>query len=716
MGYIGEWIRYGGIFLGLLAVIFIPSYAALRFLRMPRLSSIALAPSWTFAIVGIATIVFHDVGIGWNLASFVLVSSLVVLICALAWHHLPSSMSKDRQPYENSKKYQRSVVGAAALVMVILVVPMMMRMDPNVPSWGPDPMFHYNGVNNILTTENASMFGAMDTNHGVRVTNTDYPSVWHGIVSLVASVGNIVPAAHMLTFVITPIIWVLGMTYLGIAALPHHRLAALFVPIMLLVFPVFPAYLAVTKGFWPNSLALAATPAVIGAAIASYHRYRWSVNGQSVHLIAAYTAVVGVGTVGVTATHPSIIFSLVWVSIPTIIVAIARFVNSKLAHLPRKQRIGAGILTGVALSLPPLVLLAIPRVRVYLSREFQWGWEDIPERLVFSFVAWPVGKNPIVLAIVFAVVIGALAIALAKVFRHRHLHWIGYAWGIQTLLILGGYFPLGPLTAVAGLWYHDMYRLFSVQAIFLALLYSLAAAEVLNWFARKIFDRDEKETDVRQLGLLRRHPVFIAFVSTVLVVGLSSVSFVFKARTAYADAKPRFGEEHILNSREELELIENLDELIPPGSVVLGDPTTGIVYAPAYSRVNSVFSQVNQRGMDVDGNVLANNFRSIEYDPRVCTILNKYGIGYYYEDTPITYQNIDRSKHMPGLYDVDTSNGYFDLVAEVDGARVWKISGCPGEMRESAWWHLRPRRLPLLQPPLLPPSGMPQPVVANGGE
>lgn len=711
MGYIGAWIAHGGLLLGLLAVIFIPGYIALRFLRMPRFSSLALAPSWTFAIIGIATIIFNDVGIVWNFASFALASFVVILICALAWHHLPRSLNADKAPYGDSKKYQWSVAGVPTLVTFILVVPIMKRMDPNVPSWGPDPMFHYNGVTSVLITGNASMFGAMNTNHGIRITDTAYPSVWHGIISLVSSVGNIVPAAHMLTFVVIPIIWVIGMTYLGMMAFPYRRLAALFAPITLVLFPVFPAYLTVTKGFWPNSLALAATPAVIGAALAAYHRYRWDRSGHALQILAAYAVAVGLGTVGVTATHPSIIFSLVWVSGPMIIVATISFIRNQLGHLSGKKRIAAGMLAAVAMLLPVLALLSIPRVRLYLGREFNWLWQDVPDRLVFTLAAWPVGKNPLVLAIATIGLIVVLSIGLRIVARHRHLHWIGYGWVMQTLLILGSYFPLGVLTAVAGLWYHDVYRQFSVQAIFLALIYSLAAAEVATWFANKAFDHKASEPAASQQRLLQTHPKFVSLVAGVLVICLAGGSFVYKARTSYADAKPRFGEEQILNSREELELIENLDELIPSGSVVLGDPTTGIVCAPAHAHVYSVFSQVNLRNLDFDGNVLANNFRSIEYDPRVCSVLNKYGIEYYYEDTPIMYQGADRSERMPGLYDVDTSNGYFDLVAEADGARLWKISGCPGEMSEPRWWYLRPRRLPLLQPPFRPASGMPQPII-----
>ena len=123
--------------------------------------------------------------------------------------------------------------------------------------------------------------------------------------------------------------------------------------------------------------------------------------------------------------------------------------------------------------------------------------------------------------------------------------------------------------------------------------------------------------------------------------------------------------------------------------------------APAWTMaIDSVFFSIVVRNVDVEGKILANGLRSIEYDPRVCQVLNAYGINYYYEDAPITYQGINGAESVPGLHSVDTSNGYFHLVAEVDGARLWQITGCPGRAEAPNWWNVRDRRLSVIQPPL----------------
>lgn len=699
MGYLTDWVGYSGLFIAFIAVLFIPGYIALRLLRLPRFGSLAMAPSWTLAIVGIGAIFLKDVSIGWFRASFALLALIVILVAALAWHHIPRSFETSKAPYGAFPRRNKALAfGVVTVVILVLIVPIMIRMDPNVPNWGPDPMFHYNGVNSVLIRKDASMFGAMDTNHGIRIKDTVYPAVWHGIVGLVASIGNIVPASHMLTFVVTPLVWIIGMTYLGVTALPHHRLASLFVPVMLIAFPAFPGYLTVTKGFWPNSLALAATPAVIGGAIAAYHRYKWDEKKSARDIFGVALIAVAVGVVGVTATHPSTLFSLVWVTTPTAILVTARFIREQLRVMTRNKWVIGGVLAVFALGAVAVVLASIPKIRSFLGRELPRGWEDLPERLVSALANWPVGKNPILLAGVGIVIVAALVIGLRVVVRHRHLHWIGLAWGMQMLIILGGYFPLGILTSLAGLWYHDMYRLFSVQAIFLALILALAVAEVIGWVSKRLTNRELERTIEGQANFVHAQPALVAASALALVIGLAGATFLYKKPTVYADAEPRFGEDEILNSREELEFIANLDQYVPSGSIIVGDPTTGVVYAPAYGVVNTVFAQVNLRGVDVDGNILANDFRSIEYDPRVCQILTGYGIRYYYEDDPINYQNVDRSERMPGLYNVDTAGDMFELVEEVDGARLWQIT-CPGDMEDPSWWSIRDRMRTIIAPP-----------------
>lgn len=701
MGYLGTWVGYAGLFLALMAVVFLPGYIALRFLRFPRFGSFALAPAWTMAIVGIGAIVLNEGDVGWNRASFVLLSVLVILICAIVRPHVSAVFGADRAPYgAYPRKTTVVAIGLPVAVLLVMLAPILILMDPTVPSWSPDPMFHYNGVNAVLLRENASMFGTMDTNHGIRVAGTVYPSVWHGIVSLVASTGTIVPASHVLAFMVIPIIWVVAMSYLAAKALPYHPIAAMLVPVMLLAFPIFPGYLTVVNGLWPNSLALAATPAVMGAVAAAYHRYRWGGKQNAKEILLLSAAVVAVGVVGVAAAHPSTAFTLGWIAIPAVIMVVVHAMRQRLNAMQGRKGILLTVLVVLAMVAALALAFSSSIVRDYLGRSIPRGWDDVPARLVSALAVWPVGRNPIVLAGASIIMVSAIVIGLRVVIRRRHLYWIALAWVMQTLLILGALFPLGPLTSVAGLWYHNAYRLFAVQVIFLALILALAASEVIGWLSRFATKGAPARSMSAQADVIVRRPAFVGGMAAALIVVLFGASFVYNKPTVYAQAKPKFGADQILKSRAELDFIAHLDDYIPKRSIVVGDPTSGIAYAPAFGPIDSVFSSIVVRNVDVEGKILANGLRSIEYDPRVCQVLNAYGINYYYEDAPITYQGINGAESVPGLHSVDTSNGYFHLVAEVDGARLWQITGCPGRAEAPNWWNVRDRRLPVIQPPL----------------
>ena len=136
-------------------------------------------------------------------------------------------------------------------------------MDPYFPASLSDPMFHYNGINAVMNTGNASMFGAMDWNYGLRVLDVTYPSVWHALAALIASPTVVVEVAHVLSYLVTPVIFLVGMTTLGAEVFPLRRLMTVLTPLAAAGFVAFPDYMTVGKGFWPNSLALALFPGVL---------------------------------------------------------------------------------------------------------------------------------------------------------------------------------------------------------------------------------------------------------------------------------------------------------------------------------------------------------------------------------------------------------------------------------------------------------------------
>ncbi len=149
-------------------------------------------------------------------------------------------------------------------------------------------MFHYNGINAVLTTGDASMFGAMDWNHGLRVLDVTYPAVWHALAALVAAPTAVIEVAHVLSYLVTPgHLPGGGMTCLGAEVFPRRRrMVILTPPLVAAGFVAFPDYMAVGKSFWPNALALALFPGVLAlgyAAVLDMSRGGLARNGGAIH-------------------------------------------------------------------------------------------------------------------------------------------------------------------------------------------------------------------------------------------------------------------------------------------------------------------------------------------------------------------------------------------------------------------------------------------------
>ena len=123
-------------------------------------------------------------------------------------------------------------------------------------------------------------------------------------------------------------------------------------------------------------------------------------------------------------------------------------------------------------------------------------------------------------------------------------------------------------------------------------------------------------------------------------------------------------------TEEELELVGRLDEVLPEGTVVVGDPDSGAGWA-------SLFSGVDQfQGLRIpsyyEQAYLGRNFDAILEDPLVCEIIKENNIvGFIQSDSP--------SRQFEGRYvgynNVDVEDG-FDLLLEVGDARLYEIVAC----------------------------------------
>ena len=125
-----------------------------------------------------------------------------------------------------------------------------------------------------------------------------------------------------------------------------------------------------------------------------------------------------------------------------------------------------------------------------------------------------------------------------------------------------------------------------------------------------------------------------------------------------------------------LDMMATLPGLLPEDAVVLGDPQAGAMYSQVIGQRWAYFPQLSLMNSDAETQeMITENFDRINEDPQVCEAVRAAGITHFISNPDGAYYGTMRSDRMPGLYGVDTSEG-FELVAEGGGARLYKITAC----------------------------------------
>lgn len=690
MAYLQAWMSTLPLLVALLVVLYLPGLLVLRLADVRRNLSFGVAPAVTCGLAGVGGILLDLLGVPWNLGSFLAIT-LAACALVLAYRrvlgrservHLPIGGEVATSRWSASQRL--AVVGAIVLAVLFHWIPILNVVDPYFPSSLSDPMFHYNGINAVLNTGNASMFGAMEWNYGLRVLEVTYPSVWHALAALVATPTAVIEVAHVLSYLVTPVIFLVGMTSLGAEVFPLRRLMTVLTPLVAAGFVAFPDYMTVGKGFWPNSLALALFPGVLAlAAAVVLDIARGRLDRHLVRYVGSVLVLLAAAA-GLVLAHPTFVFTPLWVGAPVIVVILVRLLRRLWRVWPRRRFATISLVAAVAAGTTLAAVLTHPQVQAALSRPVIGEWEGFLPRVTSTLVLWPASRNALVLVALAAFYGGATLVGGLLAARAPRARWALAAWIMQTVLILGVYFPLPLLSRISGLWYSDVYRLFAVQVVFLPLLLSIALGALWSTDGGH---GEERLSLPRFLAPVRgRTGRILARIAVVVFVATHLALGAFMARfSAYAPAGPSIGERAIIGSEAELELLGDLHELVPEGSVILGDSLSGIGYAPVLSDVDSVFTQVSARSLDLDGNYLAENFEDIHEDPVVCDIIRHYGITHYYADDAVKYEGELRDLSLPGLYGVDTSTGFTEVVSAGD-ATLWRIDACGDVEPRADWW------------------------------
>jgi hypothetical protein len=279
--------------------------------------------------------------------------------------------------------------------------------------------------------------------------------------------------------------------------------------------------------------------------------------------------------------------------------------------------------------------------------------------------AWQVVSQSWLTGVGATVTFPAVLLAAAVLFgavagwRLPRTRWIVIAYAALALLYVLAAGTDDVVTKLAtALWYKDKFRLSSVLPVLgvpLATLGVVAAARVLRRRRRQ------------GVAVAAAWTVAATSALTLALTGVSgSVATVFHL--------PERDAEQEVVSRAQADFFARLDEIVPEGERVLGDPWDGSAWTLAFGSREPVFPHVNGQ-WDPARVTLAWQLAEIEQNPAVCEALDGLRVRYLVF-APHAFGGGDPAgNHFPGPHQAVEAGLFTEVASEAD-TRLYRIDQC----------------------------------------
>lgn len=635
-----------------LLFLFLPGYLLARLAKISRFLSLGAAPAISCAMSGLTALILHFTPLPYNLGTF-LISALLMLGLAtlIARFSLPLFQVPPLSPVVLCLL---PLVSAIGLLSFFVALPF-----AEAPAQNGDGLFHLNAVALMQDTGDAGPLGVLATMVNRHQPGYFYPSGWHSLVVLVASLLPTDLANNACLGVMVGPVLVAGFASLS------HQLASRFttrtgavvlgISVLSQLGVFFPARIGIYFAIYPFAFTLALFPGVWALWLAAPGRQWWKHWSWIVILLA--------GVCGMVLAHPSMLipFSLVVLGqgLAQLIVstrkAELRFGSWFARGLPRDFRVLQGMwvvwICGIA------VLLAFfftPQVRGMSRFSREEGSRSQTLIDLASGTTWFSMINP------WTVTFSILAV-LGSIMAWRHVETLGVALGFPVFVGLTAFAagPEGRLRALTGFWYKDPGRLAAIAFVF-----ALAAVAVMAGFMSRLL---EKLAHLwAQVGTL----LWVAYLGVGILLIMPNLQRVYQE-----GLHPNQLTHNPWVTQSEYAFIRKNALKLPPGSTVIGDPDNGAGFFQLFNRNRAFLPFGNRSSMSEAQLYLADHFREIDSNPEVCRLINQEGIGYFYEDAPF-HPNREYGHDFPGFYHVPSSSR-LQLEATHRKARLWRIDCTP---------------------------------------
>ncbi|MCC3267164.1 hypothetical protein LJ752_14070 [Arthrobacter sp. zg-Y786] len=628
------------------------------------------------SILAVSAVVAPFLGLGWNPLTVIIGTLIAVLLTVLVrfvlgrlgWPATDDAAAARhsagvRSAGSSGSRRSIAVREATGLAAVALAAGFIgwrliqVFQLPGLISQTADNIFHLNVVRYMQEIDSGSALTA----GGVQGAGAGfYPGVWHSVVALVADTTGVgIPeSANSVNIVIGAILWPLGAVFCARVLFGNRPLIMFGAAVASSAFSAYP-YLLVDWGvIYPNfyAMSLVLPAAALGALILGQAKSRTA--GVGLLLWLALLACPGLAL-----THPNSLLTLMVVLLPLALTAYTCWVGPGLrgAGASGRTRIGYALAGIAGLGVFSAAWVALRPLPV---SDFANTWQP------YETSAQAVGEVLLTthgnLDAAYATAILVVA-AAAALLREKTVRWYLASYLLAALLFV---FAAGvensPLrTFLTGGWYDDQNRLAAALAVLAVPLAAKGAAVVADFLARGL----------RRMRIPARAGTAVAAV--VVLAALFLISQDATVRPAVQQAAKRYSldPESDIMSTNELALFEEIDDIVPEGATVAGNPWDGSAWVYMVSGRTVLFPHV-QTTMTPEREIIASSLNTAASNPEVCEAVEELDVEYAVTSGELIYLPGNPQNEMyPGLTGLDTAPG-FEKVAEVGAASLFRITAC----------------------------------------
>ncbi|SDZ75033.1 hypothetical protein SAMN02910418_00109 [Bowdeniella nasicola] len=618
---------------------------------MPRtrpVFAVAQAPAWTLGVVAVLSFLEPLLPFTWGLIPFI---GATLLVAGIAWtirRAVEGTWHTSWDAWKNARDYR--YVGFAAVVWLIVILPIVLTSDATLPVQGGDSNYHYNQLWLMEKTGEASPLLSNATMAGVDPTPWFYPNTWHALLSLVTVGPMDALSVVNAMLVVTPALFLLGTAAFTVVVADTGRayvwglVAATFAPLALL-------RLQLATTLWPFVLAFSVIPGLLAAIVPELQPL------QSRRVLRTL-AIFALPLFGIFAVHPSV---LLVISLPIFVIVVATLLRRGYVGIHRgekKRSIGAVLLAAALVAAAYLFIILPGPQRYYFGRFPNVDWSGIPRKLFVSTAMFlPGGGAYAVLFYLGVCIITAAGIVLLW---KKRKYALLLAWFSQWLIVVASYLPIKGVSNLTALYYNHPNRAEFAAAIYFVPMAGYLFYEIAGWAGER--------------WSWKNAPRVESVLAMVLVLCTTIYGFKGVGNDTETTFHPKEDNVRYLASPEEIAMIRAAGNVLPADAYVIGDPAAGAALLQPLSNIDVVWPYPNYPTKGDDA-FLLQRFRLIDSDPFVCDLLNEYDIAYFYDDEARYYNGGYTDALRPGLYGVDTSEGFTEI-ARGGTAVLYRIDAC----------------------------------------